>query len=226
MNVQLESFQGPFDLLLQLIEKQKIDIYEISIFEITEQYILFLSQVEDQFLETGLEFLVMISTLLEIKSKQMLFIEEEIEDNPEETLKRSLALYQIVKNISMDLKSRAGYDALLYSRIADEVFVERELVYDHFNSEMLHESAKFFLEAPNQEKELIRFEIVPVEQKIIWLKELLQRNSKLHYFSLIKDNRTSDQVALLLSLLELSKNQEICIQQEEAFGDITIDGQV
>ena len=108
--VKLQVFEGPLDLLLHLIDKNKIDIYDIPIAEITEQYLDYIKQMQEQDLDVMSEFLVMAATLLDIKSKMLLpkQVDEEGEEiDPRAELVEKLLEYKMYKYISYDLKDRA-----------------------------------------------------------------------------------------------------------------------
>ena len=107
--VKLEVFEGPLDLLLHLIEKNKVDIYDIPIVSITEQYMEYISCMKKADLDTASEFLVMAATLLEIKAKMLLpgeESEEEETEDPRAELVRQLLEYKMYRRISLELKDR------------------------------------------------------------------------------------------------------------------------
>ncbi|HNU80906.1 MAG TPA: segregation/condensation protein A, partial [Bacillota bacterium] len=113
INVKLEAFEGPLDLLLHLIEKAEVDIYDIPIAEITDQYLHYINMMEIHDLEVSSEFIVMAATLLEIKSKMLLpkpKKEENITDeaDPREELVLKLIEYKKYKEASLDLKDKLG----------------------------------------------------------------------------------------------------------------------
>lgn len=109
ITVRLEAFEGPLDLLLHLIEKNKVDIYDIPIIEITAQYMEYIEGMPRKDLDTTSEFLVMAATLLSIKSRMLLPKQEspeEEEEDPRAELVRQLLEYKMYKSISMELKDR------------------------------------------------------------------------------------------------------------------------
>ena len=108
--VKLEVFEGPLDLLLHLIEKNKIDIYDIPIVEITDQYMEYLHSMEQEDLGTMSEFMVMAATLLDIKCKMLLpkEVNEEGEEDPREELVQKLLEYKMYKYMSYELKDYMG----------------------------------------------------------------------------------------------------------------------
>ena len=109
MNVKLEVFEGPLDLLLHLLDKNKVNIYDIPIVEITEQYLEFVRNMETKDLNVMSEFLVMAATLLEIKAKMLLPVEVDEEGegiDPREELVQKLLEYKMYKYMSYELKDR------------------------------------------------------------------------------------------------------------------------
>ena len=107
--VKLEAFEGPLDLLLHLIEKNKIDIYDIPIVEITEQYMEYIRQMQEENLNIMSEFMVMAATLLDIKCKMLLpkeVTEEGEEKDPREELVQQLLEYKMFKYMSYELRDR------------------------------------------------------------------------------------------------------------------------
>src|SRR5699024_11200645 len=102
--IKIDNFEGPIDLLLYLIEKNKMDIYEINLTEITEQYMEYLNEMQELNLEIASEFLVMASTLLYLKSKNLLPKQEEEEEITEEELIRRIVEYKKFKEISKTFK--------------------------------------------------------------------------------------------------------------------------
>ena len=108
IDIKINAFEGPLDLLLHLIEKNKVDIYDIPISEITSQYLDYIRSMEEEDLDVMSDFLVMAATLLKIKAKMLLPVneEEEEEGDPREELVRRLIEYKIYKYASLQLKER------------------------------------------------------------------------------------------------------------------------
>lgn len=122
INVHLEAFEGPFDLLFHLIEKNEIDIYDIPIAQLTEQYIAFLEQAEYKNMDGMSEFLLMAATLIEIKSKLLLpkQKQEQPQQDPREELVNKLLEYKKFKEITEDFKKREETAALVLYKEADK----------------------------------------------------------------------------------------------------------
>ena len=120
--VKLKVFEGPLDLLLHLIEKDKLDIYDIPIAEITDQYMEYISSMDMEDLDLASEFLVMAATLLDIKSRMLLPADEEEEEeakDPREELARRLLEYKMFKEISVTLQEREQSAGFVFYRQED-----------------------------------------------------------------------------------------------------------
>ena len=133
LDIKLSVFEGPLDLLLHLIAKNKVDIYDIPITEITEQYMEYIRQMEEAKMDIMSDFLVMAATLLEIKVKMLLPVpeEEEEESDPREELVRRLIEYKIYRYASVQLKGyeqRAEKSFFKAPQIPEEVFAYKEEV--------------------------------------------------------------------------------------------------
>ena len=133
LTVKLETFEGPLDLLLHLLEKNKVNIYDIPIVEITNQYMEYIREMERQDLDIMSEFMVMAATLIDIKAKMLLpkkAAEEEDEVDPRAELVQQLLEYKLYKSISYDLKDRQlDADRVMYKAptIPDERSEERRV---------------------------------------------------------------------------------------------------
>ena len=122
LSYKLEKFEGPLDLLLHLIEKNKVNIYDIPIAEITDQYMEYVRQMDEENLDVVSEFLVMAATLVKIKSKMLLPAEEEEqeeEEDPRQELVERLLEYKMYKYMSYELRDRLGDAAGVYYRKQD-----------------------------------------------------------------------------------------------------------
>ena len=124
--INIETFQGPLDVLLGLISKQKVKIEEVSIAEITDQYMEYLGEMEKLDMEIASEFIVMASVLLFIKSKSMLpkQTEESDEEDPEEELRRRLIEYKTIKEAAFLLSQRESEFAGIYSKLPEEIVID------------------------------------------------------------------------------------------------------
>ena len=142
--IKLENFEGPLDLLCHLIDKNKMDIYDIKLSEITDQYIFYINQMEKMNLEITSEFLIMASTLLYIKSKNLLptEVDDERELTEEELLQRIIE-YKKYKEISKKLKEFYEVNAKRFLKLQETIKLPKQKLEKEYQSEMIIELLKF-----------------------------------------------------------------------------------
>ncbi len=235
-NVKLEIFEGPFDLLVYLIEKAQMDIYDIRISEITSQYIDYIDMMQDLNLEVVSEFLVLAATLLEIKSKMLLprkesYVNEESEDiDPRSQLVEKILEYKKYKNAAEVLKeTHEEHSKILYKvkeelvfRQEDNVFIDLDLdQFVHAFNIFLKKKKRIFDIQKQYTKE--KREVMSIEDKIAQIKNLLNQKKKIDFYKLINDDWNRHEVILtFLAVLELLKQSFIKVQQHAIFGKIVI----
>ena len=220
LKVKLEVFEGPLDLLLHLLDKNKVSIYDIPIVEITNQYLDYIREMQRQDLNIMSEFLVMAATLLEIKSKWLLpkeESEEEEEIDPRAELMEQLLQYKLFKYMSQELKDRqidAGRRLFKNPSIPEEVrSYEEPLDLDEltkgYDLKKLH--AIFESVMKKQTDKMIYLETYCMEHERFSFRDLLERQgSKVEI------------IVTFLGILELMKTGRIQIEQEHLFDEIYI----
>ncbi|HXK59270.1 MAG TPA: segregation/condensation protein A [Acidobacteriota bacterium] len=225
--VQLEVFEGPLDLLLHLIRTQEIDIYDIPIARITDQYLQYLQMMRDLSINVAGEFLVMAATLIYIKSRMLLPAEpaepgEEIED-PRKDLVQQLLEHEKFKNAAQLLYARETVELSVWGRGENEFAEdEQELV-----AASVFDLVKAFHIIMERYKDQIVIEVtrenVTIEDKIAEIRKLLAVR-KDFYFSMFFQRKLPrlHLVVTVLALLELVKQREIRIFQKGLFEDIRI----
>lgn len=240
--VKLEVFEGPLDLLLHLIEKNKIDIYDIPIALITEQYMDYLKEMEKQDLDNMSEFLVMAATLLKIKSRMLLPQEESDEEEPEDPrqeLVERLLEYKMYKFMSLELRDRQmDADKMMFKKstlppeVADykeEINLEELIgdltlnkLNDIFRSVMKKQVDK--IDPVRSKFGKIEKEEVNLSQKMRYVQEYGLANKKFSFRKLLEEqNDKMDLIVTFLCILELMKMGRVSIVQEEIFDDIFIE---
>jgi len=240
--VKLEVFEGPLDLLLHLIEKNKLDIYDIPIALITEQYMDYLKMMEKQDLDNMSEFLVMAATLLKIKSRMLLPREETEEEEPEDPrqeLVERLLEYKMYKYMSLELKDLqmdAGKMLFKKSTLPPEVSDFKEEINldeligdltlaklnDIFRSVMKKQVDK--IDPVRSKFGKIEKEEVNLSQKMRYVQEYGLAHKKFSFRKLLEEqNDKMELIVTFLCILELMKMGRISIVQEEIFDDILID---
>ncbi|SHJ48362.1 segregation and condensation protein A [Paramaledivibacter caminithermalis] len=238
--VKLEAFEGPFDLLFHLIEKNEIDIYNIPISQITDQYLDYLNQMKYLDMEVASEFLVMAATLLEIKSKTLLPnpVEEQLEFDmqgmdPRRDLVIKLIEYKKYKNIANFLKDREDIYGKVYFKAQDDLekFVNEDIVEKKeldLKEELLINAVKRVMNKiskldMNRKKffrELKR-DIYTVEDKISFLKSRIEEEKIIKFHTLFNGECCRLEVVVtFLALLELLKLKIINIRQDKVFDEI------
>lgn len=242
ISVKLQAFEGPLDLLLHLIEKNKINIYDIPIVDITEQYMTYIRQMQKQDLNVVSEFLVMAAWLLEIKSKMLLpkeVDEEGEEQDPRDELVRQLLEYKMYKFMAQELKERqtdAGYSFYKAATVPDEVSKYEEPVdlQQLLSGVSLPKLYKVFEQVIKRQKDKvdpirskfgkIEKEEVNLSEKMEYVREYARTKKKFNFRNLIEENKTKMQmIVTFLAILELMKVGQIKISQEEIFDDILIE---
>lgn len=236
LNMTLSNFEGPFDLLLHLLKANKMQIHEIKISEITAHYIAYLNAMKELDLEIASEFLLMASTLLEIKSKEMLpkYKEEEDEDDLKEKLVLRIAEYEAFKTIAEEMGERFSKDAYPFTKrgetiLGDEISLEdllEGITIDHlyltYRSLMNRQKEKMnksFVRVKTMEREVYK-----IEDKMEELERFLLGKSLVN-FSHILGNVSSkaERIVLFLAVLELSRNHRVRISQTDIFSEIIIE---
>ncbi len=234
-------FEGPLDLLLHLIEKNKVDIYDIPIAEITEQYLAYMDTMEQRDMNTMSEFMVMAATLIDIKCRMMLpreVNEEGEEEDPREDLIRKILEYKMYKYMSYELKDRlvdGGRSVVKGPSMPDEILSYREPVdYDKLMGDMnlakLGAVYQDMLKRVEDRVDPVRSKFgtitdegVSVERKAEDILNFLNAHEICTFRELVGEvHHKMDIVVSFLVVLELMKMGQITIQQDELFDDIRI----
>jgi len=242
LDIKLSEFEGPLDLLLHLIDKNKIDIFDIPIVEITDQYMDYLHSMEEEDLGVMSEFMVMAATLLDIKCRMLLpkeVNEEGEEEDPREELVQKLLEYKLYKSLSYDLKDRMDSAAGHFfkeQQLPGEVLLYREPVDPQellagLTLEKLNEIFKSVLRRREDKVDPIRSrfgkiekEEVSLSDKMLEMKAYAKKNRRFSYRSLLtKQSSRTQMVVTFLSILELMKMGHIHVDQETLFGDIQVE---
>jgi segregation and condensation protein A len=224
--VKLEIFEGPLDLLLYLIKKDEIDIYDIPIARITEQYLAYLELMQELDISVAGDFLVMASTLIYIKSKMLLPPEpkvdgeDDLSDDPRAELVERLLEYQKFKSAAHMLYSRGEIESACYTR--------GPLETDSSNPEVsttLFDMLRVFREVLKRAEAQIEMEIardeMTIAEKIAQIHAMLEERERINVRELFEMSRSKRELIItFLALLELVKEWKIYLTQDEPFGDI------
>jgi segregation and condensation protein A len=233
-NFLIGDFEGPLDLLLHLIKKSKMEIFDIEISEITNQYIKYIEDMSEMNLDIASEYLVMAAELVEMKSKKLLPSKDEEENNedeinPEEELKRRLTEYKKYKestNIFRNLEeNRSSY----YTKAPESLkkYSEEKLENDGSVGVFdLLDAFQKILERQEFNKPLntkITRKELSVKERVAKIRDVLKIKRKVNFIELFDDFSKPYVVVTFLSVLEMAKNKEITIKQENNFSDIYLE---
>ena len=241
LSVKLNVFEGPLDLLLHLIDKNKIDIYDIPIVEITDQYMEYLHSMEKEDLGIMSEFMVMAATLLDIKCRMLLpreVNEEGEEEDPRAELVQKLLEYKMYKFMSYELKDKMDEAANVFYKnptIPKEVAQYREPVdpaqlLAGLTLEKLNAIYKSIIRRQEDKMDPIRSKFGTIEKeevslsdKMIEMREFARTHRKFSFRDLLESQCSKVQVIVtFLSILELMKMGHIHVEQDGLFDDISI----
>lgn len=241
-NINLEVFEGPFDLLFHLIEKNEVDVYDIPIHEITKQYLDYLNQMKELDLDVASEFIVMAATLLEIKSKMLLpssdfdEINLELFDNdPRRELVSRLIEYRKYREAS-------EFFATLERNHSRKVFKSQDNLLDYFDqptledinegldTELLINAMKRILSNLTKEDikrktffSALKRDIFSVDDKITSIKSILETREKCLFIDTFSETPKREEVIVcFLATLELLKQKFIGIKQEKQYADLVL----
>ena len=181
-SIHLNVYDGPLDLLCDMISKQKIDIKDISIIEITKQYLAYINMLEAMDLEVTSDFITMATKLLEIKSKYLLFSQRELdeEEDPRLELMEQLKEYKKYKKASEVLKDSVDYLNQPYYRNREEIFIDDKVDLNEISIESIKSILPYIFKVKNIEEEnetkkderlnkIVRGKIISVEEKIEYI---------------------------------------------------------
>lgn len=232
--IKTEKFEGPLDLLCHLIDKNKMDIYDINLSEITDQYISYLKEQEKLNLEIASEFLVMASTLLYLKSKKLLpKQEEEEEEITEEELIKRIIEYKKFKEISKKLKENYTSFSKRYFKNQENIKLPKQKIEKNYNKNVIPDiykkvwnknKEKINLNAKNIEKIAIT-DNYTVASKVKEMFRVLVKQKRFVFNRLfsLKQHNKQEVVTAFSGLLELSRRNKVLTKQDELFGDIEVE---
>ena len=226
---KIREFEGPLDLLLFLIKKSEINIYDIPIAEIVEQYLHYLEYATKKNLDNLSEFYTMAATLLYIKSKMLLPIEinidEEFED-PRRELVEKLIEYQKFKKLSEIMSDKEKESEFIIERTSDQrnlPFVNDDELWEEIDIWDLLQTFSSIISSLSNEQILDIYEEVTLNEKITFMNELLDKNQEILFTQLIRNNSSiMEFVCAFMAILDSVKNKVITVYQNRMFGDIRI----
>lgn len=231
-SIHLNVYDGPLDLLCDMISKQKIDIKDISIIEITKQYLAYLNMIESMDLEVTSDFITMATKLLEIKSKYLLFSQRDMdeEEDPRLELMEQIKEYKKYKKASEVLKENVDYINQPYYRTREEVITDEKVDLNEISIESIKAILPYIFKVKTVQEEekderldkIVRGKIIPVEEKIKYIEDILKTTDNINFNSMVQSYQKDEVIATFLSILELIKSRKIVVVQENFFEDIII----
>jgi len=230
IDFKINDFEGPLDLLLHLIKESKMDIMNIEIEEITKQYMDFLNKTEKMNLEISSEYLVLASELLEIKSRMLLprnnMEEDEEEEDPREELINRLLEYQAYKDITKVLQEKELLRKDIYTKVPENIhnYVEEDHeIHADVTLDDLVKALQNYYQRKIDNKPLntkVTVNEISVSSRRHDIKKLLKTKKRVSFFELFPVVTKEYIVATFLAILEMAKNKELVIKQDDNFEDI------
>ena len=232
--IKIDNFEGPLDLLCHLIDKNKMDIYDIKINEIADQYIEYLNQMEEMNLDIASEFIMMASTLIYLKSKSLLPKQEEAEEElTEEELIQRIIEYKKYKEIIKKLKVNYEENSKIYLGTRENIELPKQEIEKEYEKDLIPNLYKTLLEkneekinknAENIEKIAIT-DNYTVASKVKEMFKALIKNNKFVFNKLfsLKEHNKQEVVTAFSGLLEMSKRDKVNTKQEDLFKDIIVE---
>lgn len=236
-SIKIDSFEGPLDLLLHLIKEKNIDIYDISIDEITKSYLDYINKMEELNINVASSYLVMAAELMEIKSRSLLpsvnSNDEESNDEEESTrenLINRLVEYKKYKEMTEVFKDLEIKRNDIYVKSPENIndYIEKEIYNNDMDVELLVNAMRDFLERKRLEKPLktkITNKEYSVKVRKDDIKKILKVRGKVQFDELFEEYNKGYIAVTFLSILELAKEQELKIVQEHNFDNILIEGE-
>ncbi len=231
LELKLSNFNGPLDLLLALVKENKIEIKDIFVSQVTEQFLQYMDQLSELDVDQASEYMAMAATLLEIKSRALLPIkpEENDEESPEKVLIRQLEEYKLFKEIVTELKEQENVNRF-YREPDKNVGKEVTVVKENLSIEGFIEAfGKFLMRlqvktaAENVSRAIVK-ESFSVSQKIAYIREILRNEDSFLLSQLFDENTSKNEiVTTFLAVLELLKLQMIKVTQKGLFEEILIE---
>ena len=232
--IKIDNFEGPLDLLCHLIDKNKMNIYDIKISDITDQYIDYLNEMERLNLEIASEFLVMASTLILLKSKSLLPKQlEDEEEITEEELIRRIIEYKKYKEIIKKFKEQYENSGDRLYGVREEIQLPKQKLEKEYKKEIIPELYKKLIERNEQKKnqnaknieKIAISESYSVGRKVKEMFKVLIRQKKFVFNKLfsIKEHNKQEVVTAFSGMLEMSRRSKVITTQEEVFGDILVE---
>lgn len=240
--IKINDFEGPFDLLLHLIKKNQMSIYNVKMFEITTEYLNYINEMKEMDLEITSEFIVVAATLLEIKSKHLLpkpKKEDENEEDDEKNLLEKLIVYRKIKGVSVFFKERYTSAGEVYGKKPEIIEEKREDtekqdLFKNINLLELYNIYNNLLEIYNNKQnrnnviqKKIYVDKYKIEDKLLYIMDRLKNENINSFLEIIEDCENKlEYVVTFLALLEMIKQRMVKVYQSDNFMNILIERRI
>jgi len=230
-NIKLEMFEGPFDLLFHLIEKNEVDLFDIPIAVILDQYMAHINVMQEMDLNVTSDFILMAATLLEIKSKMLLpKVKDEGEQiiieetDPREELIKRLVDYKKYKLAAVNFKESSKYNLRFFREVPDLKYIDKKVVFN-YSAEDLYNTYKKIISRNSPKEEILKIQKdeFTVEEKIKDFIFRLIKKPVIFFSEYIKKTRIKSEIIVsFMAVLELIRLNKVTAEQKDVFGDIII----
>lgn len=230
ITLKIDDFEGPLDLLLHLIKEKKMDILNLKLEIIIDEYLKFIEKMEQMNLNVASSYLVMASELIEMKSKLLLprhEEEEEVEEDPKKALVNRLIEYQKYKDLTEDFKELENERRQIYTRLPENLkeYSDNDAMINNSDVTLddLLKAFQKFLERKKLEQPLntkVTKKEMSVEERTISIRNILKTKKKVNFLELFDVLNKEYVVVTFLAILEMAKKNELKISQESKYGDI------
>lgn len=236
MNIEVNDFSGPLDLLLHLVKVNKMDIYDINIEIITKEYLDYINNNKNLTIDACSEYLVMASELIHLKSKLLLNNNTDNEEDSEyeiessEELQRRLLEYQKLKDITNDFRELEAKRSDVFTKVKSNLneFKEDKIeLSDGVTLNDLLNAFELFLKRQAMQKPInttVTKRELSVEQRSKEVRNIIKSKGKVSFFDLFDDISKPYVIVTFLSILDMTKNKEVVITQKNNFDEIYIEG--
>lgn len=228
--VNINQFEGPMDLLLHLIKKNNIQIYDIQIEELTKQYLDYITKMEELNLDVASEYLVMAAELMEMKSRYLLpkVETEEEEEDPKEDLIERLIEYSKYKEVTKSFQLLESQRKQIHTKEPSNCleFRKEDVLEENLGLEDLLEAFSKFLKRKEKERPLhttVTKKEYSVEERNKQIRDILKKKKKVSFDELFDVYNKEYYIVTFLSILDLAKKEELRIEQEKNFQQIIIE---
>ena len=226
MKISLQNidFTGPLDLLLELIKKNRYEIKDIFIIDIINQYLEVVEKMTSSQLDMASEFIVMAASLMEIKSRYLIFLNDDDAEDPGRELIDILETYKYYKDRADIMKDMYENTPCFYTNKGYEIFTEKYLDLSRYTVKDVYRSyTGINRQLQESRSQIISFKKISVDDKIREIQEILEKHANIYFEKILNTNEKDEVVASFLGVLELAKDQKVDIHQKRVFEEILIE---